>query len=91
MVVGGTLGGVLGSTIGVVNTIYIGAAISGTSGLAVILSGNFKLRNPPEQVSDPETIEEKIEEQPLAPPNEARPSQIEPSIPPSEENETPDS
>jgi MFS family permease len=91
MVVGGTLGGILGSTIGVVNTIYIGAAISGTAGLAVILSGNVKLKNPPEQVSEPETVEEKIEEQPLVPPSETRPPHIEPPIQPSDEDEIPDS
>jgi len=81
MVVGGTLGGILGSTIGVVNTIYIGAAISGTSGLAVLLSPVVRLRDPPEQASEPETLEEKIEEQPLVPPSETGPPQIEPPIP----------
>jgi MFS family permease len=80
MVVGATLGGILGSTIGVVNTIYLGAAISGTSGLAVLLSPVIRLKQPPEQVSEPETLEEKIEEQPLVPPSETHPPQIGPPM-----------
>ena len=57
MVVGATLGGILGSTIGVVNTIILGGLISGTSAVGVLLSPVINLKNPPEQVSDPQESE----------------------------------
>jgi MFS family permease len=54
MVVGATLGGILGGTIGVANTIYLGGLISGTSWIWVVLSPVIRLRHPPAQVTEVE-------------------------------------
>jgi predicted MFS family arabinose efflux permease len=52
MVVGATLGGILGGTIGVVNTIYLGGLISGTSAIWIIFSPVIKLKKYPEEVTE---------------------------------------
>jgi MFS family permease len=55
MVVGATLGGILGGTIGVVNTIYLGGLISGTSAIWIILSPVIKLKKYPEEATEATT------------------------------------
>ena len=52
MVLGATIGGILGETFGIVNTIYLGGLIAGTSGIWIVLSPVIKLKTPPEPAAD---------------------------------------
>src|SRR5712691_3730240 len=50
--VGSIIGGVLGGTIGVVNTLYAGAFVSGLATLWILLGPVVKIRKQPEPVAD---------------------------------------
>ena len=50
--VGSIIGGVLGETVGVVNTLYYGAFISGLAILWILLGPVVRIRKQPEPVED---------------------------------------
>ena len=50
--IGSIVGGILGGTIGVINTIYVGALIGGSSLLWILLGPVIKIRTHPEAVLD---------------------------------------
>jgi len=50
--IGAIIGGVVGDSIGVVNTLYIGAAVSGLAAVWILLGPVIKIRDQPEPVKD---------------------------------------
>ena len=50
--VGAIIGGLLGDNIGVINTIYIGAAVSGLATIWILLGPVIRIREQPEPVAD---------------------------------------
>jgi MFS family permease len=50
--VGSIIGGLLGDAVGVVNTLYIGAAVSGLAAIWILLGPVIRIREQPEPVTD---------------------------------------